>query len=148
MRGAQLNLCKAPIRIIAYGLLSEKDAISSVLSKHEVYLQHPSASESDPSVPYQNPHYLLRPGASMPKIGDFYGGSSGNNHRSAQVLREDDKARLLQIFESATVDPDSEFDHQPSPRLKSALKAYEPRFVCSGHMRYLLTSQPVIKEVP
>jgi hypothetical protein len=55
------------LRIAIHGLLEDKKVIGDAFSKAELFLQHPFESEVLAGAAYDNPHYLLRPGASMPK---------------------------------------------------------------------------------
>lgn len=117
-----ISYIRSPIRIIVYGLFSEMNAVAHLLSEGKLYLQHPSAGEYDLSVPYQNPHYLLRPGASMPSLEKLSISASSDITRSTTCdLTVFEKARYLQVFESV-VDTDKAYGIVPSTRLKSVLK--------------------------
>ena len=55
------NACD--IHIIVYGLRAELDTVGKSLADDKVFLQHPHAH--DEAVPYDNPHYLKRPGSEI-----------------------------------------------------------------------------------
>ena len=62
-RGASGSGRLKELEILVYGLLEDLDAVGSVLADSNIFLQHPQ--NRDESVPYDNPHYLKRPGAEM-----------------------------------------------------------------------------------
>lgn len=120
----QRQYIQATLRIVIYGLMSEKHVVAKTLSDGDLYLQHPSLSECDTRVPYFNPQYFLRPGSHMPKLENLVISGRGKSGRGASdSLAEIERSRLLQVFESA-YDPDSTFGIQPSSRLQSDLKEY------------------------
>lgn len=117
---------QATLRLVVYGHISEKQVVAKDLSDNGLYLQHPSLSECDSRVPYFNPQYLLRPGASMPELESLPISSQSRErsyHMLGDSLDEVEKSRLLQIFESAH-DPDVAFGIHQSSRLQSTLKEY------------------------
>jgi hypothetical protein len=109
------------IRIVLYGVQDQKDTIGDLLSEAGFFLQHPSVAEIIPGVEYNNPHYLLRPGAEMPKLKDLDTTEDGS--APTQLADEIRKNRFLRIFESAVGDGETVTmaNTLPSPRLRSTL---------------------------
>ena len=118
-----LQYVRATLRVVVYGSLSDADTVAWILSDDSLHLQHPSPDEYTGRVPYFNPQYLLRPGGSMPDLESLNIPSparlSGTGLQAS--LTEDERSRLLQVFESAH-DPDATFGIRPSKRLQSTLK--------------------------
>jgi hypothetical protein len=87
------------ISIIVYGLKKDRRIIGGFLSDSEIFLQHPQ--NYDNSVPYDNPHYLVRPGHSLstPEVLLRPGGSP----KPSPILSDDNplKAQVLQVFDYA-----------------------------------------------
>jgi hypothetical protein len=73
--------------------------IGGFLSDSEIFLQHPQ--NYDNSVPYDNPHYLVRPGYSLstPEVLVRLRGSP----KPSPILSEENplKAQVLQVFDYA-----------------------------------------------
>lgn len=88
-----------------------------------MFLQHPFANEVLPGAEYDNPHYLLRPGAEMPKIEDLSLGS--DDEVSGQIESENDTGGNLamRVFEAVEADGGEIVvpDAQQSPRLRTTL---------------------------
>jgi len=125
---------RSPVRIVIHGFLSDKTVIGDTLSNSNLFLQHPYESECLPGASYQNPHYFVRPGYSMPKLEDLqissYGSNGSMNHQSNGHLTEADKSQLLKLFETAMDVGSTANIIKPSPRLVTTLK---------GHQRIALT---------
>lgn len=121
-KSVQSPATKLPVRVILHGLMAEKDAVGSFLSDHDLFFQHPFPSELDSSVPYFNPHYLLRPGSQMPDIGRLSLRGS-TDEIPEEVLDDVSKARLMRVFNSA-YDPEGSIEAKPSPRLKTTLERW------------------------
>lgn len=112
----------ATLRLIVFGLMTEKQTVAKVLSDGDLYLQHPSLSECGSRVPYFNPHYLVRPGGSMPRLENLaITDPTRPTSRPRDALTKIEKDMMLQIFESAH-DPEAVFGVRPSSRLQTALK--------------------------
>lgn len=110
------------LRLVLYGLMTDKNFVAKFLSDNDIYLQHPSISECDADIPYFNPQYFLGPGGSMPALECLTVSKRGRpGDKKQDSLTEVEKGRLLQIFESAH-DPDVRFSTRPSSRLQSVLK--------------------------
>ncbi|KAK0617623.1 SNF2 family N-terminal domain-containing protein [Immersiella caudata] len=123
--GRSWQYVRATLRLVVFGFMAEKSTVAKVLSDGDLYLQHPSLSECGSRVPYFNPHYLVRPGGSMPRlenlaITDPTRPTSGPRG----ALTEIEKNMMLQIFESAH-DPDAVFGVRPSSRLQTVLKDHQ-----------------------
>jgi hypothetical protein len=108
------------VRILICGLRSEMDAVGDILSDDDLFFQHPFPSELERSVPYNNPHYLLPPGAEMPDL-EQLSLSDPESTRPVEVLGDVAKARLMRVFD-LPYDPGVAIDTKPSARLKSTLK--------------------------
>ncbi|KAM0344159.1 hypothetical protein ACHAPU_007881 [Fusarium lateritium] len=93
-----------PACIVIYGLSKDTVAVGAHLSEAKLYLQHPSSDEYDHSMQYHNPHLLLRPGASMPRIQDLKLQHDGDKpiESSTTILDEVSKGRIWRILDSAT----------------------------------------------
>ncbi|KAF4995234.1 hypothetical protein FGRMN_5265 [Fusarium graminum] len=93
-----------PARIVIYGLSKDAVAVGTHLSGTKLYLQHPIPDEYDHSMQYHNPHLLLRPGASMPRIQDLKLQDDEEKpiQSSVTVLDEVSKGRIWRILDSAT----------------------------------------------
>jgi len=117
------------IRIVLYGLRNHKEAIGDLLSDACFFLQHPSITEVIPGVQYDNPHYLLRPGAEMPKLKHLHQ-HAAEDIAPAQSVDEISKSRFLRMFETTVADEGAltMVNISPSPRLRSALMRYGVRF--------------------
>lgn len=115
------------IRIILYGLRDDKVAIGGLLSDAGFFLQHPYATEIIPEIQYDNPHYLLRPGAEMPKLEHLHLDIVDDSSAQTEPGNEIRKSRFLQIFETAEADGETvtALATSPSPRLRSPLMRYE-----------------------
>ncbi|KAI1212576.1 uncharacterized protein F4807DRAFT_413556, partial [Annulohypoxylon truncatum] len=57
-----------------------------------------------PEVKYENPHYLLRPGAEMPELEHLYLDIVDDCRTKTESVDEISKSRFLQIFETAGAD--------------------------------------------
>jgi len=116
------------VRVLVYGLISEKDAVGCFLSDHDLFFQHPLPSELDNSVPYLNPHYLLPPGSQMPDL-ERLSLCDSKNSTPVEVLGDVAKARLMRVFDIA-YDPELTIEAKPSQRLRSTLKRYSRHPIC------------------
>ncbi|RYP13394.1 hypothetical protein DL767_010752 [Monosporascus sp. MG133] len=114
------------VRIVVTGLKHEKSAVGNVLSEAGLFLQHPSANEYDGQLEYCNPHYLLRPGGTMPDLQHFALDNPPREAHQFRPLSEAHKSRYMKIFDSA----DAKYvpmDAQASPRLKSILMEHQQK---------------------
>jgi hypothetical protein len=117
---ASISSKDCSIHIVIYGVLTERNSVGDLLSEGSLFLQHPN--EYDMRADYVNPHYLLRPGARMPKIdvGTLSGGSRSTSS-SREVLDDTSKSQLLQVFNSAN-GPNLFSEVKSSPRLRTSLQ--------------------------
>ncbi|KAI0154180.1 hypothetical protein GGR57DRAFT_467470 [Xylariaceae sp. FL1272] len=60
-----------PLRILVYGVRSQKDTVTKILDGGSLFLQRPGVSGYDKRVEYFNPMYLLRAGERMPREAYF-----------------------------------------------------------------------------
>lgn len=111
------------VRIAVYGRMMDQSTIGNILGDSALYLQCPSSAEYDPSVPYHNPHYLLRPGSQMPVL-DTDSLEKCNSSVEQNDLDEVDKGRFLKLFDEAD-DNGREARVEVSPRLHATLKQYD-----------------------
>ena len=109
------------VRIIIYGLKSERCAVGELLSNAALYLQQPSATERGTDAEYCNPHYLVRPGGQLPVLEDLTISSDTRIKEASEMLDEAEKSRLLRLFDS-TDDFEVASQLTASPRLRSTLK--------------------------
>ncbi len=112
---------ECPVRIIVYGLASERVAVGNILSGAEVYLQHPSPCEYDRHVEYINPHYLLRPGSRMPELEELSINSGTGAQKASESLDEVNRSRFIRIFDLAN-EVGGPLTVKPSHRLRSTLQ--------------------------
>lgn len=104
--------------------MEHKDDIADLLSDEGLFFQHPTPEEYDPVVPYFNPHFLLRPGAEMPRIEDLsVSGCSRPAAGKSALLDEVDKGRIWKIFDLAN-GVGALASVAASGRLKSTLREY------------------------
>lgn len=120
---------KHRLRIAVHGFKIDKEPIGKLLSDADFFLQHPSAAELLPDVEYDNPHYLLRPGAKMPRIEDLSMEIDGDVPSQAELEDEARSGDLLRIFESAALAADGDrvthLKVTPSPRLRAVLMVHQ-----------------------
>lgn len=89
----------ANIRIMISGSQENRNQIGALLSDAKLFLQHPYVEECG-EIGYSNPHYLLRPGAALPKLKS----SPGFRQSQAAVsgsLDEVKKNRIMRVFDAA-----------------------------------------------
>lgn len=114
-----------PLRVVIYGHMSRKDAVTRVLDESDLFLQRPDESEYDRRVKYFNPMYLLRPGEDMPGLFSLSNAASQGQMAPStdQQLGEVDKSQVLRIFDEAS-GPNTgvELEVKQSPRIISTLK--------------------------
>ncbi|KAH8897616.1 hypothetical protein GQ53DRAFT_712073 [Thozetella sp. PMI_491] len=117
------------VRIVVYGLVSEKDVVSRILDEGKLFFQRPHELEYDRRVEYFNPMYLLRPGESMPRGAassrrsdqSETGASSDMDH-----LGEAERGRILRIFDEAHgADAVDSQQLKQSSRIVSTLKEHQ-----------------------
>ncbi|KAK8112928.1 hypothetical protein PG984_013454 [Apiospora sp. TS-2023a] len=104
-------------RILVHGSRAEGKDVGLALSDASLYLQHPYAEEVDDSLTYWNPHILVRPNGSMPKLEDLSLSPSSTNLE--QSLGDVDRCRILRIFDSANDHTAMPVSYELSPRLRS-----------------------------
>lgn len=114
------------LRIVIHGLLDDKETVGDLLSDAGYFLQHPHATDLMPTVDYDNPHYLCRPGAEMPKLEHLSLDSADDDHTQTEVGNEINKSRFLKIIETAEADAGAVtgVNTSPSSRLRSPLMRY------------------------
>lgn len=105
------------VYILLYCERKDSDAISSFLSEHQLFLQHPVSF--DPTTEYHNPQYLTGPGGDieMPELV-----SSKFQQRQERSMGQE-KDEIANIFETAQ-GPTVYSNVEPSKRLLTELKGY------------------------
>ncbi|KAI0541607.1 hypothetical protein GGR58DRAFT_510699 [Xylaria digitata] len=90
-----------PLRVLVYGLLSEKDTVTKISDEGSLFLQRPGACGYDRRIKYFNPMYLLRPGEDMPSASGFHG--AGDRGEAGGLAEENEVVRsmALRIFDEA-----------------------------------------------
>ena len=126
------------VRIIVYGLASERVKVGNLLSDAGLYLQHPSPSEYDRHVEYINPHYLLRPGSRIPELEQLSTVSDSGAQTPSESLDEANKSRLMGIFDLAD-EVGVSLAVEPSRRLRSSLQEYESSTMINKCLVNILT---------
>ena len=121
--GSKWKIQESTARITIYAKIQDKDAIADILSDEELFLQHPMLEEYEPEVPYFNPHFLLRPGAEMPKIEELSISDSPSAAGKGDVLDEVNRGKIWRIFDLAN-GVGASASVVASKRLKSALRGY------------------------
>jgi SWI/SNF-related matrix-associated actin-dependent regulator of chromatin subfamily A3 len=113
---------QSELQITIYGFGKDTEAIGSLLSANDLYLQHPR--QSDPSKTYSNPHYLARPGRLIDIPQYSSGRETTDTAGEEPMLDEADHARVLRIFDSAR-GPQTFFQPQLARSLRTQLKSYQ-----------------------
>ncbi|KAF3009102.1 hypothetical protein E8E14_009575 [Neopestalotiopsis sp. 37M] len=108
------------IRLVVFGLETERISVGRLLSDSDLFLQPPSNAECPEDFHYSNPHYLVQPGTEMPKLENLtIDVSEPEKRREIDDLR---MSWLQHIFDSSDAEENvSMVDVDPSPRLKTAL---------------------------
>jgi hypothetical protein len=109
-------------RIVLTGLQEDRSRVGRLLSDSHQFLQHPYAGECG-ELEYYNPHYLLRPGASMPMLQDTVNFGSASP-KPLNSISELNKSRILRIFDDVGLGPDegNRIHNFKMQRVKSELK--------------------------
>ncbi|PVI01811.1 hypothetical protein DM02DRAFT_671025 [Periconia macrospinosa] len=113
------------VRIVILSTSNEKVRVGRILSNSDHFLQHPYVEECG-DLEYLNPHFLLRPGAAMPKLQKAVGFGQPLKAISG-TLNEVNKHRIARIFDVASHDSSRGISPQifTSPRLRSELKPHQ-----------------------
>ncbi|KAK7972208.1 hypothetical protein PG988_006342 [Apiospora saccharicola] len=113
------------LRVVVEGSRKDVKDVGRFLSEADLFLQHPSASERDPTLEYFNPQFLICPGEAMPTLEDLAIDDDEQELRSKQ-LDDMTKARLLRMFDDANVTVgNTGIDVTPSPRLRTYLMPHQ-----------------------
>jgi hypothetical protein len=109
-------------RIVLTGLQEDRSRVSRLLSDSHQFLQHPYVGECG-ELEYCNPHYLVRPGASIPMLQDKVSFDSAFS-KPLNSLTELNKSRVLRIFDDVGLGRDeNNYRHKWNiRRVKSDLK--------------------------
>lgn len=109
------------LQIVVYGLQGDGDSIGTLLSEKNLYLQHPQIYDS--SVPYANPHYLVRPGCNIHIPENCDPQTNANSVRRNQMSDEVTKNQLQQVLDTAQ-GPQIYSEVEASSQLLTALKRW------------------------
>ncbi|KEZ43834.1 hypothetical protein SAPIO_CDS3994 [Scedosporium apiospermum] len=126
------RLADVTARVVVYGKMEDKDDIANLLSDAGLFFQHLTADEYDPEVPYFNPHFLLRPGAEMPKIEGLSISDSQSASGRGGLLDEVSQGKIWRIFDGAS-GAGTLASVTASPRLNSTLRE---RILVSDLLKY------------
>jgi hypothetical protein len=109
-------------RIVLTGLQEYRSRVGRLLSDSHQFLQHPYAGECG-ELEYCNPHYLVRPEASMPMLQDTVSFGSASS-KPSNSLTELNKSRVLRIFDDVGLgrDEGNGVHNWKMRRVKSELK--------------------------
>ena len=117
------------LRIVVHGDWDDKEILGRLLSNAGSFLKHPCVTEVIPGTRYDNPHYLLRPGAEMPRLKHLHLDIADDSPTQTEPGDEISKSRFLRIFDTAEADGnDVIVNASPSPRLRSSLMRYDTYF--------------------
>ncbi len=106
--------------IIVYGVQEASRDVGEVLDHAGIYLQHPLSYE--PTIPYTNPHYLVRPGGAHPTPTSEEQGEI--SIRPSVCLSTDQrlKGEVSQLINDSAQGPSNYSKITPSPQMRTSLK--------------------------
>ena len=106
--------------IVVYGTQEAGRYVGEILDHAGTYLQHPTSY--DPTMPYMNPHYLVRPGGTAPVI--FLEKQAALPIRPSIALSTDQqlKGDVLQVIDSCAQGPSIYSEIIPSLQMRTTLK--------------------------
>ncbi|KAI1357506.1 SNF2 family N-terminal domain-containing protein [Xylaria arbuscula] len=118
------------LRLTIYGFMQQKEQVADILSKANLFLQHPDPIEFDRSVKYVNPQYFLPPGAEMPEIEKLSINTCCSRRKTKQGSRGDslgdsERNQILRIFNTAYESDGLMSIIKPSARLLTKLKRHQ-----------------------
>ena len=106
--------------ITVYGSQEAGRYVGDILDHAGIYLQHPTSY--DPTIPYINPHYLVRPGGTPPV--PTLEKQAALPIRPSVALSTDQRLKgdVLQVIDSSAQGPSSYSEITPSPQMRTTLK--------------------------
>ena len=106
--------------ITVYGMQESCKYVGEILDHAGIYLQHPTSY--DPTMPYINPHYLVRPGGSPPVV--TFEKQAALPIRPSVALSTDQRLKgdVLQMIDSSAQGPPSYSEITPSSQMRTTLK--------------------------
>ena len=106
--------------ITVYGSQEAGRYVGEVLDHVGLYLQHPTSY--DPTMPYINPHYLVRPGGTPPVLAVEK--QAALPIRPSMALSTDQRLKggVLQMIDSSAQGPSEYSEVTPSPQMRTPLK--------------------------
>lgn len=119
---------KCILRIAIHCLRGDKKTVGDLLADNDLFLQHPYVEEVLPEVEYDNPHYLLRPGAQMTRLKDLRLEKERDSPVQSGPEDEISRSNLLWLFEEAATDDEAvavPTTTMASPRLRSTLMRWD-----------------------
>lgn len=112
------------LRVIMFSPIEEAVEVGALLSKNDLFLQHPSPQDIEYfelEAEYFNPHYLVTPRSRMPQLEDLAIEYNACTSNASLALDEQKKGQLIGVFDTAadlSIRPTTD----PSPRLQTSLK--------------------------
>ena len=106
--------------ITIYGTQEAGKYVGEILDHAGIYLQHPTSY--DPTMPYINPHYLVRPGGTPPVL--TFEKQAAIPIRPSIALSTDQRLKgdVLQMLDSSAQGPSNYSEITPSPQMRTTLK--------------------------
>ena len=106
--------------IIVYGTQEASRHVGDILDHAGIYLQHPTSY--DPTMPYINPHYLVRPGGSPPV--PSLEKQAALPIRPSVAISTDPRLKgdVLQMIDSSAQGPSNYSEITPSSQMLTTLK--------------------------
>lgn len=106
--------------ITVYGMQEAGRHVGDLLDQAGIYLQHPTSY--DPTIPYINPHYLVRPGGTPPV--PTLETQTALPIRPSIALSTDQRLKgdVLQMIDSSAQGPSNYSEITPSSQLRTTLK--------------------------
>lgn len=94
--------------------------VGEILDHAGIYLQHPTSY--DPTVPYINPHYLVRPGGTHPRPASEEQVEFSIRPSVSLSTDHQMKGDVIQLINNSAQGPSNYFRITPSPHIRTALK--------------------------
>ena len=108
--------------IVLYGTQEAGRTVGEILDDAGIYLQHPL--KHDPTLPYNNPHYLIRPGGIHPALDPQKQADYSNRSALQLSTNEHLKSKVIQVIDNSAEGPQVYSKISPSPQVRTTLKPY------------------------
>ena len=106
--------------ITVYGTQEAGRYVGEILDHAGIYLQHPTSY--DPTMPYINPHYLIRPGGTPPVLALEKQATLPVRPSIALSTDQRLKGDVLQMIDSSAQGPSNYSEITPSSQMRTPLK--------------------------